>query len=75
MLRTALLGLASIVLLLVLGLGSLVASDASDSAAECARHTVSYAGAKVVELTLGLLLLAFEVLLTARLLQILRKTC
>lgn len=69
MLSTALLRLAGVVLLLVLGLGSRVAGDAGDGAAHGARHAVCDAGAEVRELSLGLLLLALEVLLAALRLQ------
>lgn len=66
-------GLASVVLLLVLSLSSLVARDASNSTTDSARDTIANAGAQVRELTAGLLLLALEVLLTACTLKVLRK--
>lgn len=72
MLGTALLGLAGVVLLLVLGLGGRVAGDASDGAAHRSRDAVRDPGAEVRELALGLLLLALEVLLAALALQRLR---
>lgn len=68
-LGTALLGLAGVVLLLVLGLGGRVAGDTSDGAAHGSGDTVCDAGAKVGQLALGLLLLALEVLLATRGLQ------
>lgn len=69
MLSTTLLGLANVVLVLVVSLGGLVTGDTGDGTAEGTGHTVSNTGAKVVELTLGLLRLALEVLLAAGLLQ------
>lgn len=69
MLGTTLLSLADIVLLLVLGPSRGVTSDAGESTADSARNTVSNAGAEVVQLALGLLLLALEVLLATGLLQ------
>lgn len=71
-LSAALLSLASVVLLLVLGLSTLVASYTSDGAADSTGDTVGDARAQVGELTLGLLLLALEVLLTAGGLEVLR---
>lgn len=68
-LSTALLCLAGVVLLLVLGLSGLVARDASDSSADGAADAVGGAGAEVGELALGLLLLTLEVLLAARVLE------
>lgn len=65
MLSTTLLGLAGVVLLLVLSLSSRVAGDTGDSAAHGSRDAVCDAGTEVVELSLGLLLLALEVLLAA----------
>lgn len=65
MLGTALLGLAGVVLLLVLGLGARVTRDAGDGAAHGAGDAVCDARAEVRELALGLLLLALEVLLAA----------
>lgn len=65
MLGAALLGLAGVVLLLVLGLGGRVARDPRDGAAHGARDAVRDAGAQVRELSLGLLLLALEVLVAA----------
>jgi len=65
----ALLGLALVVLLLVLALRRRVARHAGHGAAERAAHAVRDARAKVVELALGLLLLALEVLLAAGLLE------
>lgn len=64
-LGTALLGLAGVVLLLVLGLGARVTRDAGDGAAHGAGDAVCDARAEVRELALGLLLLALEVLLAA----------
>lgn len=71
MLGTALLRLAGVVLLLVLCLCSRVAGDAGDGAAHCSRDAVCDSGAEVRELSLGLLLLALEVLVAALALQIL----
>lgn len=68
-LGTALLGLAGVVLLLVLGLGGRVAGDTGDGAAHGTRDAVCDAGAEVRELALGLLLLALEVLVSALALQ------
>lgn len=62
-LGTALLGLASVVLLLVLGLGGRVASDAGDGATHSSGDAICDARAEVRQLALGLLLLALEVLL------------
>lgn len=64
-LGAALLGLAGVVLLLVLGLGGRVARDSRDGAAHGSRDAVRDAGAQVRELPLGLLLLALEVLVAA----------
>lgn len=54
---------------LVLGLVSLVTSDTRNSAADSARHTVGDTRTQIVELALGLLLLALLVLLSTLLLQ------
>ena len=72
MLSTALLGLADVVLLLVLRLLSAVARHAGDSVADSTGGAVGQAGAKVLQLTAGLLFLALEVLLAAGLLEVLR---
>lgn len=69
MLGTALLGLAGVVLLLVLGLSSRVAGDTGDGAAHRSRDAVRDSRAEVRELALGLLLLALEVLVAALALQ------
>lgn len=68
-LDATLLSLALGTLLIISSLLLLVASEGSDSAAEGALDTVADARAKVVELTLGLLVLSLEVLLAAGLLQ------
>ena len=68
-LGTTLLSLAGIVLLLVLGLRTGISRQAGDTSTDGTRHAISNAGAKVVELTLGLLLLSLEVLLATALLQ------
>ena len=73
MLRAALLCLASIVLLIVLGLGTGVAGQASDSAADSAGDAVANARGEIVKLALGLLLLALKVLFAALLLEVLWK--
>ena len=65
MLDTALLGLALGAHLLVVRLAGLVARDARDGTTDGALDAAGDAGAKVVELALGLLLLALEVLLAA----------
>lgn len=68
-LNTTLLSLALVVLGLVLGLVSLVASDAGDGTTDGTRDAVGNTGAEIVELSLGLLLLALGVLLNTLLLQ------
>lgn len=67
--NTTLLSLALVVLGLVLGLVSLVASDAGDGTTDGTRDAVGNTGAEIVELSLGLLLLALGVLLNTLLLQ------
>lgn len=64
-LSAALLGLAGVVLLLILGLGGLVARQAGDGTTKGASDAIGGAGAKVGELAFGLLLLTLEVLLTS----------
>jgi hypothetical protein len=68
-LGAALQGLAGVVLLLIFCLGSRVARQASGGVADGASDTVRDARAEIVELALGLLLLALEVLLTTGLLE------
>lgn len=75
MLRSTLLSLTDIVLLLVISLGGLVASDTGKSAADCASHTATDATSQVGDLAYGLLLLTLAVLLTSRLLQALYDVC
>lgn len=75
MLDTALSGLALGVQLVVVGLALLVAGDVGNGAADGALDAITDARTKVVELTLGLLLLALEVLLTAGVLQGLYHVC
>lgn len=64
-LGTTLLGLALGTHLLVVSLTVLVTSNARDGASDGALSSVGDAGAVVAKLTLGLLLLALEVLLAA----------
>jgi hypothetical protein len=68
-LDTALLGLALGVLLVVDSLLVGIASQAGNGTTDGALDAVANARAEVVELALGLLLLALEVLLTASLLE------
>lgn len=68
-LSTTLLGLALSAHLLVVSLSSLVAGQARDGTTDGALSAVSNAGAKVMKLASGFLLLALKVLLTAGLLQ------
>lgn len=68
-LNTTLLSLALVVLGLIFCLVSTVASDASNSTTDSARDAVGNTRAQVVELALGLLLLALLVLLSTLLLQ------
>ncbi len=76
MLGTALRRLTGVVLPLVLGLGAGVAGDAGEGTAHGAGDTVSGARCKVVELALGLLLLARQVLLATGLLErLMHKGC
>lgn len=69
MLGATLSGLASVVLVLVLPLSSSVAGQARDGSADSAADTVTNTPGVVAYLTLGLLLLALEVLLAASLSQ------
>ena len=71
MLSTALPGLALVVEVLVVLLARLVAGEASNGAADSALNAVADAGGVVVQLALGLLALALEVLLATLLLQVL----
>jgi hypothetical protein len=64
-LDTALLGLALSAHLLVVRLAGVVAREARDGTTDGALDAAGDTGAKVAELTLGLLLLALEVLLAA----------
>lgn len=64
--------LAAVVLGLVLGLLGLVTRQAGDGAADSALDAVADAGGEIAGLALGLLLLALEVLLAARLLELLK---
>lgn len=73
MLRTTLLGLALIVLLLVVGLGRLVARQAGNGTADGTSSPVRDARPQVAELAASLLLLALEVLLATGLLEGLDK--
>lgn len=70
-LHPALLGLASVVLVLVLGLLGTIASQAGDSATDGAGDAVSDTRAEIVELTAGLLFLTGPVLLPPGRLEVL----
>ena len=70
-LGTTLPRLASVMLMLVLGLLAVVAGKTSNRAANRAGDAVSHARCVVADLALGLLLLSLEVLLAAGLLQVL----
>lgn len=69
MLSTTLLSLSGIVLILVLGLLDAITGQARDSASYGASDAVRSSRGKIVELATSLLLLALEVLFTARLLE------
>lgn len=71
MLSTPLPRLARIMLSLILGLLALIARQPRNGTAHCPRDPVRRARGIVVDLSLGLLFLALEVLLAARLLEIL----
>ena len=68
-LSSTLLSLADIVLLLVIDLSGLVASDASNSAANRAGHAIADTTSQIGDLALSFLLLTLEVLLASRLLK------
>lgn len=72
-LGATLLSLASVMLLLVVGLSSLIARQASDGTANGARDTIGHARAKIGELATSLLLLTLEVLLASLLLEVLLR--
>ena len=74
-LDTALSGLALSVQLVVVGFALLVAGNVGNGTDNGALDAVADASTKVAELTLGLLLLALEVLLTAGVLQGLYHVC
>lgn len=73
-LSAALLGLADIVLLLVLGLPNAVPSQTGEGISSGTGGAIGYARGEVGYLSLGLLLLALEVLLTSGLLEVLCVT-
>lgn len=73
MLSAALLSLAGVVHVLVVLLARLVAGQASDGTTDGALETVADARSVVVELTLGFLLLALEILLATLLLKVLHQ--
>lgn len=72
MLGTALLSFSSVVLLLVLRLGSLVARQTRNSTANGASGTIRNARAEIAQLTTSLLLLTLEILLATLLLNVLQ---